>query len=153
MANPAKRVCLHCWPGEHQKMSLRPSWLSTLVTPLPHNPAWSLLKSPHGQSCQSDRVLALLVPCTIPTRLHTLKQWFPARKHHSSGLQHTPRIIADSLTWPKHTKHFYCLRARRATPELGGAMCSLGGCAEDRDSPGQCGHWSISLGLRVRDTH
>lgn len=50
MADSAKRVCLHCWPGEHQKMSLRPSRWSTLLTPLPHTqPEVSLLKSPHGK--------------------------------------------------------------------------------------------------------
>lgn len=89
-----------------------------------------------------------------PCWSHALsQQWFPARKHHSSGLEHTPYIIADSLTWQKHRKHFYCLRTRGATPELGEATCSLGRCGQERDSPEHCGHWSIPLGLRVRDTH
>lgn len=80
----------------------------------------------------------LLVPCTIPTDF-TPSYQFPARKTplQWSAAHH---IIADSLTWPKHTKPFYCLRAK-----LGGAMCSLAGCAQGRNSPEQCGHWSIPL--------
>lgn len=58
----------------------------------------------------SSIIPAGFTPCNIR---------FQARKHHSGGLQHSPRIISDSSAWPKHTKQLLRLGARGAACELG----------------------------------
>lgn len=72
---------------------------------------WARSVSLNPRRPQTSSIIpAGFTPCNI--RFH-------ARKHHSGGLQHSPHIISDSSTWPKHTKQLLRLGARGAARELG----------------------------------